>query len=120
MMATQTVFVAAGSVSEALLEMKVEAVAQSTTVTASADAARAQEAAGTHTVGESAVRDMPNTNEGFEIDVNNDTVPGATVVHGHLNLKIKQLNIAKNGARYVRSNSKNWNKAHDNAPGIQM
>ena len=79
MMATQTVFVAAGSVSEALLEMKVEAVAQSTTVTASGDAAGAQEAAGTHTVGESAVRDMPNTNEGFEID---DTVPGATVVHG--------------------------------------
>ena len=120
MNATQTVFVAAGTVSEALLEMKVEAVAQSTTVTASADAAGAQEAAGTNTVGESAVRDMPNTNEGFEIDVNNDTVPGATVVHGHLNLKIKQLNITKNGARYVRSNSKNWNKAHDNAPGIQM
>jgi hypothetical protein len=66
MIATQTVFVAAGTVSEALLEMKVEAVAQSTTVTASADAAGAQEATGTNTVGESAVRDMPNTNERFE------------------------------------------------------
>jgi hypothetical protein len=66
MIATQTVFVAAGTVSEALFEMKVEAVAQSTTVTASADAAGAQEAAGTNTVGESAVRHMPNTNERFE------------------------------------------------------
>ena len=114
MIATQTVFVAAGTVSEALLEMKVEAVAQSTTVTASADAAGAQEAAGTNTVGESAVRHMPNTNQRFEsllplipgivrgpdglinmkgvrssqnASLVNDTVPGATVVHLHLNFE---------------------------------
>jgi hypothetical protein len=49
-----------------------------------------------------APKPQPGIIDGTVIDVNNDTVPGDTVVHGHLNLKIKQLNITKNGARYVR------------------
>jgi hypothetical protein len=66
MIATQTVVVAAGTVSEALLEMKVEAVSESTSVTATAETVGTQDSAGTNTVGESAVRIMPNVNERFE------------------------------------------------------
>jgi outer membrane receptor protein involved in Fe transport len=64
--ATRTIVVAAGTVSEVLLEMKIEAVAQSTTVAANADTVGTQEQAGSSTVGESAVKNMPNVNERFE------------------------------------------------------
>jgi len=66
MIATQTAVVAGRTVSEAALEMKVDGVSASTTVTATADAVETQEQAGSNTVGESAVRSMPNVNERFE------------------------------------------------------
>jgi len=66
MTATQTVVVTAGTALEALLEMKVEAVSESTNVTATSDTVVTQEAAGSNTVGESAVKNTPNVNERFE------------------------------------------------------
>jgi hypothetical protein len=66
MTATQVVAVTAGAVSAVSLEMKVAVVEQSTTVTASSDAVGTQEPAGTNTVGEQAVKDMPTLNERFE------------------------------------------------------
>ena len=66
MTATQMVVVTAGTALEALLEMKVEAVSESTNVTATSDTVVTQEAAGSNTVGESAVKNTPNVNERFE------------------------------------------------------
>ena len=66
MIATQTVVVAGRTVSEAALEMKVDGVSESTTVTATADAVGTQQQAGSNTLGESAVKSMPNVNERFE------------------------------------------------------
>jgi outer membrane receptor protein involved in Fe transport len=66
MTATQVVVVTAGAVSAVSLERKVAVVEQSTTVRASSDAVGTQEPAGTNTVGEQAVKDMPNLNERFE------------------------------------------------------
>src|SRR3984893_8131421 len=66
MVAIGTVVVTAGAVSEAPLEMRVDAVSESTTVTATADTVGTQGQAGSNTVGESAVKDMPNVNERFE------------------------------------------------------
>ena len=53
-------------VSAVSLEMKVAVVEQSTSVTASSDAVGTQEQAGTNTVAEQAVKDMPTLNERFE------------------------------------------------------
>jgi hypothetical protein len=64
--ATQYVDVRAGSVSQLELEMKVQVVAESTTVTASAELVDAKEPSGTTTVGESAVQNMPNIDEQFQ------------------------------------------------------
>src|SRR3989442_2934335 len=66
MTATQTVVITAGTALEALLEMKVETVSESTNVTATSDTVVTQEAAGSNTVGESAVKNTPNVNERFE------------------------------------------------------
>jgi Carboxypeptidase regulatory-like domain len=66
MTATQVVVGSAGAVPAASLEMKVAVVEQSTTVTASSDAVGTQEPAGTNTVGEQAVKDMPTLNGCFE------------------------------------------------------
>jgi hypothetical protein len=60
MTAIQLVMVMAGAVSAVSLETKVAVVEQSTTVTASSDAVGTQEPAGTNTVGEQAVKDMPS------------------------------------------------------------
>jgi hypothetical protein len=64
--ARQVVAVTAGAVSAVSLEMKVAVVEQSTSVTASSDAVGTREPAGTNTVGEQAVKDMPTLNERFE------------------------------------------------------
>jgi len=64
--ATQNIEVQAGSVSHLELEMKVEVVAESTTVTASADSVDTKESSGSNTVGESAVVHMPNRDERFD------------------------------------------------------
>jgi len=64
--ATQNVEVRAGSISQLELEMKMQAVTESTTVSASADAVDIKESSGSNTVGESAVVHMPNRDEHFE------------------------------------------------------
>ena len=64
--ATQTTVVSASAVSELALEMKLQAVTESTTVTASAEPADTREPSGTGAVGESAVRNMPNRDEQFQ------------------------------------------------------
>jgi hypothetical protein len=62
----QNVEVTAAAVSEISLEMKIQAAIESTTVTASAEPADTKESSGTNTVGESAVRNMPNIDEQFQ------------------------------------------------------
>jgi len=64
--ASRTIEITAGSASEVALEMKVQAVVESTTVTASTDQIDTKESPGTSTIGESAVRNMPNLDERFE------------------------------------------------------
>jgi TonB dependent receptor len=66
MAGTRNVVVQAGSVSEISLEMKLVVLAQSTTVTATHDQADSKESSGTNTVGESAVKNMPNIDEHFQ------------------------------------------------------
>ena len=66
MAGTQKVVVGPAAVSEVSLQMKLAVLAQSTTVTASADQSDAKESSGTYTVGESAVRNMPNLDEHFQ------------------------------------------------------
>jgi hypothetical protein len=67
MAATQGVIVTAGAVSQVQLEMKLEAVTESTTVTASTNSADTKnEPSGTDTISESAVQNVPNIDERFE------------------------------------------------------
>jgi TonB dependent receptor/Carboxypeptidase regulatory-like domain len=67
MTATQGVVVTAGAVSQVELEMKLEAVTESTTVTASTNSVDTKnEPSGTNTIGESAVQNMPNVDEHFQ------------------------------------------------------
>ena len=66
MAATQPIAVTAGTVSEVELQMKLQAVTESTTVTARAEPADTKEPSGTGIVGESAVRNMPNIDEQFQ------------------------------------------------------
>jgi Carboxypeptidase regulatory-like domain len=61
MAGTQNIVVGSAAVSEVSLQMKLVVLAQSTTVTASADQADAKEPSGTSTVGESALRNMPRS-----------------------------------------------------------
>ncbi len=86
MTATQNLVVAAGNISEVALEVKVEAVNESITVTGTADQVDTKEASGTNTVGESAVRNMPNRNE--RIDGLLPLVPGVVRgPNGRINMK---------------------------------
>jgi len=64
--ATQTTVVSAGAVSELGLEMKLQAVVESATVTASTNQVDTKETSGSTTIDESAVKHMPNQNERFE------------------------------------------------------
>ena len=63
---TQNLEVRAGSVSQAELEMKLQAVIESTTVSASAEQVDTKDSSGRTTIGESAVEHMPNREEHFE------------------------------------------------------
>ena len=62
----QGVTVTAGAVSEVALEMKIQTVAASTTVTATAESFDTKESSGIGTINESAVRNMPNLDERFD------------------------------------------------------
>jgi hypothetical protein len=64
--AAQHVVVTAAIVSEIALEMKMQAATESITVTASAEPAETKAPSGTNTVGDSAVRNMPNIDEQFQ------------------------------------------------------
>ena len=64
--AAEGVVVTAATVSEIALEMKIQAATESTTVTAIAEPTDPKEPSGTNTVGDSAVRNMPNIDEQFQ------------------------------------------------------
>jgi hypothetical protein len=66
MAARHGVLVSRGIASQVELGMKLQAVAESTTVTASAEPADTKEPSGTDTVGDCAVRNMPNIDEQFQ------------------------------------------------------
>src|ERR1700758_2163943 len=87
MTATQGVVVAAGSVSQAQLEMKLEAVTASTTVTATTDSVDTKtEPSGTNTIAESAVHNMPSADEHFQSLL--PLVPGVVRgPNGQINMK---------------------------------
>src|SRR6201981_1721781 len=87
MTATQGVVVTAGSVSQAQLEMKLEAVTASTTVTATTDSMDTKtEPSGTNTIAESAVHNMPNADEHFQSLL--PLVPGVVRgPNGQINMK---------------------------------
>jgi outer membrane receptor protein involved in Fe transport len=87
MTATQGVVVTAGSVSRVQLEMKLEAVTESTTVTATTDSVDTKtEPSGTTTIAESAVHNMPNADEHFQSLL--PLVPGVVRgPNGQINMK---------------------------------
>jgi len=64
--ASQKIEVQPGAVAQVDVEMKLQIVAESTTVTASSDPVDAKEFSGTNAIGESAVVHMPNRDEHFE------------------------------------------------------
>jgi hypothetical protein len=66
MAATVRIEVTAETVSEVELQMKLQAVIESTTVTASAEPADTKEPSGINTVENSAIRNMPNIDEQFQ------------------------------------------------------
>lgn len=93
--AEQEVVAAAGTITEIIVELKVEAVQESVTVTGNANQVDTKEASGTNTVGESTVRDMPNRNE--RIDGLLPLVPG--VVRGPNGLiNMKGAQATQNGS----------------------
>src|SRR6185369_16688877 len=92
---TQNVEVRAGSVSKLELEMKVQALTESTTVTASTDLVDAKESSGTTAVGQSAVEHMPNRDEHFESLL--PLIPG--VVRGpNGRINMKGARVSQNGS----------------------
>jgi len=93
--ANRTIEVTAGSVSEIALEMKVQAVAESTTVTASTDQVDTKVFPGTSTIGESAVRNLPNVDERIQSLL--PLIPG--VVRGPTGLiNMKGARASQNGS----------------------
>jgi hypothetical protein len=66
MTALQDVTVTTGTVSEIRLEMKIQSVAESTTVTASSDSFDIKQSSGTNTITDSNIRNMPNLDERFD------------------------------------------------------
>src|SRR5262249_25119377 len=84
--ARQNIEVRSGSVSQIELRMKLEVVAESTTVTASSTPVDAKEASGTTAIGQSAVVHMPNRDEHFESLL--PLVPGVVrSPNGQINMK---------------------------------
>jgi hypothetical protein len=95
MAARQSVLVTRGTAPQVELEMKLQAVAESTTVTASAEPAETKEPSGTNTVGDSAVRNMPNIDEQFQSLL--PLIPG--VVRGPNDLiNMKGARTSQNGS----------------------
>ncbi|RZU35547.1 carboxypeptidase regulatory-like domain-containing protein [Edaphobacter modestus] len=93
--ANRTIEVTAGSASEIDLEMKVQAVVESTTVTASTDQVDTKESSGTSTIGESVLRNMPNIDERFSSLL--PLIPG--VVRGPSGLiNMKGAQASQNGS----------------------
>lgn len=87
--------VVAGTITEITVELKVEAVQESVTVTGNANQVDTREASGTNTVGESMVKNMPNQNE--RIDSLLPLVPG--VVRGPNGLiNMKGARATQNGS----------------------
>ena len=84
--AEQEVVVAAGTIKEITVELKVEAVQESVTVTGNANQVDTKEASGANTVGESTVRNMPNRDERFDSLL--PLVPGVVRgPNGRINMK---------------------------------
>jgi hypothetical protein len=93
--ASRKIDVRAGSVSQVELEMKIEIVTESATVTASADLLDTKGSPGTDSVGESAVVHMPNRDEQFDSLL--PLVPG--VVRGPNGLiNMKGARASQNGS----------------------
>src|ERR1700750_2189489 len=59
----QSLVVDAGSVSDIALEMKVQSVTESTTVTSSDDSVDSKQSSGINAISESAIKNMPNLDE---------------------------------------------------------
>jgi hypothetical protein len=87
MAATQSAVVTAGAVLQVQLQMKLEAVTESTTVTASANSVDTKhELSGTNAIAESAVHNMPNADEHFQSLL--PLVPGVVRgPNGQINMK---------------------------------
>lgn len=84
--AGQEAVVAAGTITEITVELKVEAVQESVTVTGNANQVDTREASGSNTVGESTVRNMPNREE--RVDSLLPLVPGVVRgPNGRINMK---------------------------------
>jgi carboxypeptidase family protein/TonB-dependent receptor-like protein len=84
--AEQEVVVSAGTIKEIRVELKVEAVQESVTVTGNANQVDTKEASGANTVGESTVRNMPNRDERFDSLL--PLVPGVVRgPNGRINMK---------------------------------
>ena len=82
----QEITVIAGKVSEIALEMKIQAVAESTTVAASSDSVDTMQSSGTNTISESTIRNMPNIDERFDSLL--PLIPGVIRgPNGQINLK---------------------------------
>jgi TonB dependent receptor/Carboxypeptidase regulatory-like domain len=95
MAGTRNIVVEAGTVSEVSVEMKLVVLAQSTTVTATTDQVDPKAASGTDTVGESAVKNMPDIDEHFQSLL--PLVPG--VVRGPNGLiNMKGARTSQNGS----------------------
>ena len=93
--ANRTIEVTAGSASEIALEMRVQTLVESTTVTASTDQIDTKESPGTSTLGESTVRNMPNLDERFDSLL--PLIPG--VVRGPNGLiNLKGAQASQNGS----------------------
>jgi hypothetical protein len=93
--ATQATVVSAGAVLNLALDMKLEAVVESATVTASADQVDTKQTSGNTTIGESTVEHMPKRNERFEDLL--PLVPG--VVRGQSGrINMKGARASENGS----------------------
>lgn len=91
----ENITVTAGAVSEIALEMMVQNIVESTTVSASADTVDSKQSAGIGTIGESAIRNMPNVDE--RIDSLLPLIPG--VVRGPNGLiNLKGAGASQNGS----------------------
>ena len=76
----------ATALSEVALEMKIQTVAESSTVTASADPVETKQSSGSNSITESTVRNMPNLDERFDSLL--PLIPGVVRgPNGHINMK---------------------------------